>query len=80
MKIFSFATGVNNTGGAPSAANISANFRKNSNGPNGILRGLGETGSWKNQKSKISWHYPFKVIIFMWSSEQYKFGTDGKVY
>jgi hypothetical protein len=28
-------------------------------GPNGILRGLGETDSWKNQKQKISLHCPF---------------------
>ncbi len=25
-----------------------------------IIRGLGETDSWKNQKQKISWHCPFK--------------------
>ncbi len=31
------------------------------NGPYGILRGLGETDSWKNQKSKISWHCLFKL-------------------
>ncbi len=36
-------------------------FEKIRNGPNGILRGLGETESWKNQKSKISWHCPFKA-------------------
>ncbi len=47
-----FATGVNatygnDTGGAPWAANISANLEKIRNGPNGILRGLGETDSWK---------------------------------
>ncbi len=35
-------------------------FEKNRNGPNGILRALGETDSWKNQKQKISWHCPFK--------------------
>ncbi len=40
-----FATGVVDTGGAPSLSNISANFRKNSNGPNGILWGWGETDS-----------------------------------
>ncbi len=28
-RFFLFATGVNNTGGAPWATNISANFRKN---------------------------------------------------
>ncbi len=40
-----FATGVVDTGGQPLAANTSANFRKIRNGPNGILRGLGETDS-----------------------------------
>jgi hypothetical protein len=35
-------------------------FEKIWNSPNGTLRGLGETDSWKNQKSKISWQYPFK--------------------
>jgi hypothetical protein len=34
--------------------------KKTLNGPNGILRSLGETDSWKKQKSKISWHSPFK--------------------
>ncbi len=38
-------------------------FKKISNGPNGILRGLGETDSWKNWKSKISWHCPFKLPL-----------------
>ncbi len=33
------------------------------NGPNGILKGLGETDSWKNHKLKISWHCPFKYIL-----------------
>ncbi len=32
------------------------------NSRNSILRCLGETNSWKNQKSKISWHCPFKPI------------------
>ncbi len=41
-------------GGAPWAADISENFIKNLNGPFGILRGLGETDSWINLKSKIS--------------------------
>ncbi len=36
-------------------------FEKILNGSNGILRGLGETDSWKNQKSKISWHCPFDI-------------------
>ncbi len=45
------APGVSfDTGGAPWAANISANLEKNSKGPNRILRGLGETESWKNLK------------------------------
>ncbi len=35
-------------------------FEKIRNGPIDILRGLGETDSWKKkQKSKISWHRPF---------------------
>ncbi len=37
-------------------------FEKIRNDPNGILRGLGETDSWKNQKSKISWHCRFKLF------------------
>ncbi len=45
---FPFATGVNDdTGGAPWAVNISGIFEKIRNGPNGILRGSGETDSWK---------------------------------
>ncbi len=36
-------------------------FKKIWNGPNGILRGMGETYSWKNLKSKISWLCPFKL-------------------
>ncbi len=47
-----FATGVVGTGGAPWLANISEKIR---NSLNGILWGWGE----KNQKQKISWHYPF---------------------
>ncbi len=49
-----FATGVLDTGGQPLAANISANLEKIRNGPNGILKGLGETDPYKNQKQKIS--------------------------
>ncbi len=33
------------------------------NGRNGLLRCFGETDSWKNQKSKISWHCSFKYYI-----------------
>ncbi len=62
-RFFPFATCVNDTGGAPRAANISANFGKIQNGPNKILRGLGETDSWKNLKSKILWHCPFNVVV-----------------
>ncbi len=40
-----FATSVVDTGGAPLLANISANFEKFRNGPNGILWGGGETES-----------------------------------
>ncbi len=47
-----FATGVVDTGGAPWLANISTNFRKNSNGLNGILWGWGETDSWKKPEAK----------------------------
>jgi hypothetical protein len=49
------------TGGKPWAMNISANFWKNSKRPQWYTQGLG--GNWfmkKNQKSKISWHCPFK--------------------
>jgi hypothetical protein len=57
MTPWQFATGINDTGskfvpgaidtgGAPLAANISVNLNKKiGNGPNGILRGLGETGT-----------------------------------
>jgi hypothetical protein len=42
-------------------------FEKIRNGPNGLLRGLGETESWKNQKSKISWHSPFTQLwLWLW--------------
>jgi hypothetical protein len=49
-----FAAGVVDTSGAPWLANISANFRKNSNqnGPYGILWGWGETDSWKKPEAK----------------------------
>ncbi len=37
-------------------------FEKIRNSPNGIIRGLGETDSWKKiQKEKISWHCPFNI-------------------
>ncbi len=40
-------------------------FVKNWNSPEGIFRGLGETDSWKSQKSKISWHCHFKPFLFI---------------
>jgi|688.fasta_scaffold429725_1 hypothetical protein len=44
-------------------ANISRIFEKNWNHPNVIFRALGENDSWKNQKSKISWHCPFREFL-----------------
>ncbi len=41
---------------------IVSNFRKHSNNPNVIIRGLGEGDSWKKPEAKISWHCPFKWI------------------
>ncbi len=43
-RFLPFATGVNYTGGAPLAANISANFRKNSKLPFWCYQGFG--GNW----------------------------------
>jgi hypothetical protein len=40
-----FATGVIDTGGAPSLASITMNFRKIQNDPNVIFGGLGEDDS-----------------------------------
>ncbi len=40
-----FGAGVVDTGGAPSLANISANFRKNMKSPYVIFGGLGEDDS-----------------------------------
>ncbi len=39
-------------------------FLKNLNGPNRILRDLGETDSWENLKLKTSCHCPFKFRFF----------------
>ncbi len=58
-KSFLFATGVNEIGSAPWAANISANFRKFKTAP------MGYSGAWlkliheKNLKSKISLNVHF---------------------
>ncbi len=49
-----FADGIVGTGGARWLANISVNFQKNLNGLNGIIRGWGETDSWKKNRSKKS--------------------------
>ncbi len=38
-------------------------FEKLRNGPNGKLRGLGETDSWKKPEVDISWHCPLKHSI-----------------
>ncbi len=56
LKIFWFATGANDTCGAP---------LKLSNGPNMILWGWGKLIREKNLKSKISWHCTFKPFYFM---------------
>ncbi len=56
-------TGVKDAGDKHKVVNISTNFRKILNGPNGIpyslLRGPGETDSWKKPKAKISCQTPF---------------------
>ncbi len=49
-----FATGVVDTSGQPLAANISANFRKNSKRPQWYTQELGGKIHEKNQKQKIS--------------------------
>ncbi len=49
---FDFATGVND------------NFRKNSNRSQWDTLGLGETDSWKNLKSKMSWQCPFNLRVW----------------
>ncbi len=64
IEDFSFATGVNETGGQPWAANIYANFRKKFET---VLIGYSGAGGKliheKNQEQKISWHCPFKTIL-----------------
>ncbi len=51
MKIFSFASRVNDTGGAPWAANISGIFRKNWKRPSWDTQGLG--GIWFIKKPEV---------------------------
>jgi hypothetical protein len=65
LRIFWFAPGVNTTSDAPSAANISVNFRKNFNGSKWDTLVLGKTDSWKNLKSKILCHCPFKEHLLL---------------
>jgi hypothetical protein len=61
LKIFSFATGVNDTGNASWAANISENFRKKNEMAVVVYSGAcGKLNHEKYMKSKISWHCPFK--------------------
>jgi hypothetical protein len=58
---FTFSIGVNDTGGAPFAANISANFRKKFEIALWDTRCLEELIHEKTLKTKISWHCPFNV-------------------
>ncbi len=51
-KFFSIFAGVVDTADKHSFANISANFEKIWNGPNGILRGPGDTDLWKKSDVK----------------------------
>ncbi len=59
------------TGSAPWAANISANFQKLWNGPNGVIRGLGETDpcrkTW-SQKSRNTVPLSCKESFSSWKS------------
>jgi hypothetical protein len=58
---FPFVTGVVDTGGKPSAANISKNFQTKFETV--LMEYSGAGGKLireKNQKQKISWHCPFK--------------------
>ncbi len=60
LKIFLIATGDVDTGINLELRISSRIFEKIQNG---VLRGLEKTELWKkNQKSKISWHCPFKLV------------------
>ncbi len=48
-------------------------FEKIQNGPNGILRGLGETDSWKNQKSKSHDTVPLNLIFSVFADSNKTF-------
>ena len=63
-RFFSFATGVNDTGGQPWSANISANFRKNSKRSKWDTLGLG--GNWlmkKTRSKKSPDTVPLSILI-----------------
>jgi hypothetical protein len=49
LKFFSFTAGNVDTANKHSFVNISANSQRNLESPSGILRGLGETDSWKKK-------------------------------
>jgi hypothetical protein len=55
-------------------------FKKIQHGPNWILWGWGETDSWKNLKSKISWHCPFKDSKIRGSYLDQKLSTFVKIF
>jgi hypothetical protein len=60
-----FATIFNHTGGKnlpPVSTNLQ-NFEKIQNGPNGILRGLGETNSWKTWNWKSRGNVPLNFLL-----------------
>ncbi len=63
-----FATGVIDTGSAPSLSNISANFReKNSKWPQCYFRGLGGDDLWKNTWNKSRENVPLSdQVSFIW--------------
>ncbi len=64
-RFFPFATGVVDTGGNPWAANISANFRKNSKRPYWFNQGLGGKWFMKKTTSKKS-HNTVPLICLIW--------------
>ncbi len=67
-----FAAGVVDTGGAPWFENISANVWKNLSDPIAISEAWGKMINEKNQKQKISWHYPFNICSVHASEYQTK--------
>jgi hypothetical protein len=72
LKIFPFATGVNDTGGAPLAANISASFKKNLKRPLWYIY-LGDWGKLiheKNQKLKIEPNSYLQSAILIFSLDE----------